>query len=310
MMFSIDGKPVLRLQDIPSTLFGVTDTHYRGTVGVPLLRGRDFQETDLESTVSAAIVNQAFVNRYFPGEDPLGKRIELGAPRNLGAQDEWMGDSNLPVTVVGVMADSKNAGLALPVEPQLITLFKLDPRLNFGFKQVMVRSQIAPDLMERTMEQQFHAIDPRLAFYQMEPMTEYIEDQTSDQRFTGGILTSFAGLGLLLAVIGIFGVTTYLVAQRNQELGIRMALGASRSHVLWLIVRQGLVLTLCGVGIGVAGTALASQSLSKILYGVSSLDPFILSAASLFLLIVALVACVIPARRAAHIDPMHALRTE
>jgi putative ABC transport system permease protein len=144
----------------------------------------------------------------------------------------------------------------------------------------------------------------------MSTMTEYIKELTTDKRFTGMILTAFAILGLVLAVVGIYGVASYLVAQRNQELGIRLALGAARSNVLWLIVRQGMVLALLGIGIGLVGAALAGKSLSSLLYGISALDAATLSAASAFLLIIALAASAIPALRAARIEPITALRTE
>jgi ABC-type antimicrobial peptide transport system permease subunit len=160
------------------------------------------------------------------------------------------------------------------------------------------------------MQQQLNSIDPRLPLSEMMPMEEHIADQTTDMRFTGDILAAFTVLGLVLAVVGIYGVVSYLVAQRNLELGIRLALGADRSHVLWLIVRQGLALGAAGVCIGLVGTAAAARSLESVLYRISALDAVTLTAASVFLLLVALAASAIPARRATSIDPIKVLRTE
>jgi predicted permease len=309
-MFTVEGHPVSRAEGVPTTYFGVTDALYLKTAGIPLLKGRDFSDSDRENTPVVAIVNQTFANRFLRNEDPLEKKIDLGSPPNVPIQDPWLRDGVVPVTVIGVMADSKNDGLALPVEPQLITLFRQMPRVNFGFKDVLVRSATAPETIENAMQQQFHSIDPRLPLSEMMPMDEHIAEQTTDRRFTGEILAAFAVLGLVLAVVGIYGVVSYLVAQRNLEIGIRLALGAGRSHVLWLIVRQGLLLGAAGVCIGLVGTAAAARSLESVLYRISALDAVTLTSASVFLLLVALAASAIPARRATSIDPIKVLRTE
>jgi predicted permease len=310
MMFSLEGHPISRAQDIRLTFFGVTDVPYLKTAGIPIVKGRDFLQTDRENTPVVAIINQTFVNRFFRDADPLGKRILLGAQPGAGVEAPYMHEQSVFVTVVGVMADSKNDGLSQPVAPQLITLFRQMPVVNYGFKDFIVRSDVPPQTLEHEIEQRFHAFDPRLPLSEMMTITETVEGMTADKRFTSLILSAFAVLGLVLAVVGIYGVVSYLVAQRNQELGLRLALGAARSHVLWLVARQGLVLALAGVAIGLGGTAIASRGLSSLLFGISALDPLTLSTASLLLLLVALAACAIPARRATRIDPMQVLRTE
>jgi ABC-type antimicrobial peptide transport system permease subunit len=141
-------------------------------------------------------------------------------------------------------------------------------------------------------------------------MTEYLDDMTAVKRFTSVILASFAGLGLVLAVMGIYGVIAYLVAQRTQEIGIRLALGAPRSAVLWLVSSQGLRMALAGVATGLIGTVLVARSLTGLLYGISALDPLTLGSATVVLIAIALAACALPARAAAKIDPMQALRSE
>jgi putative ABC transport system permease protein len=222
-----------------------------------------------------------------------------------------MGSQRVTVTIAGVMRDNRDQGLALPVAPQLIGLFRQMPRpVNSGFKDLLVRSDIAPEALERSIERQLHALDPRIPLSEAESMSEYLGELTAVQRFTSVILSCFAGLGLMLAVMGIYGVIAYLVAQRTQEIGIRLALGAPRSAVLWLVVSQGLRMALAGVTVGLLGTTLAARSLTSMLYGISALDPITIASASMVLIAIALGACALPARRAARIDPMQALRTE
>lgn len=310
MMFSIEGRPVSRLEDVPSTIFGVVDASYLRTAGISVVAGRNFSDSDRETTTPVAIVNQAFVKQYLPEKDPIGQRIELGAPVSLLAHDVWMGSERELVTIAGVMRDNRDQGLALPVAPQLIALFRQVPKVNFGFKDVLVRSDVAPEALEQTVTQQLHLLDPRLPLSNVETMSEYLDDMTAVKRLTGVVLAGFAGIGLLLAVMGIYGVIAYLVAQRTQEIGIRLALGAPRSAVVWLVSSQGLRMALAGVVIGLLGTALASRSMTSLLYGVSALDPVTMGSASMVLIAIALGACVLPARRAAKIDPMQALRGE
>jgi predicted permease len=309
MLFSIEGHPVSRAEDVPSTFFGVTDSSYLKTAGIPLLRGRDFSGTDRENMPAVALINQTFARHFFPNDDPVGKHIFLGAPPNVSIQDTWIQGHNVPVTVIGVMTDSKDDGPALPVVPQLITLIRQMPDVNYGFKDVLVRSDLAPQTLANALQTQLHALNPKLPLSEIEPMDVYIDDLTADKRFTSFILASFAALGLVLALIGIYGVVSFLVAQRHQELAIRLALGADRSAVLWLLVRQGFVLAVAGVAIGLAGTALAGRGLAGLLYGVSALDALTLGAASIFLLAVSILASYLPARRTTNIDPMQALRT-
>jgi len=310
-MFSIEGRPVSRLQDIPSTVFGVVDANYLRTTGISVVRGRDFSESDGEKTLPVAIVNQAFVKKFYPDEEPIGRRIEVGAPKSLLPDDEWMGSERVTVTIAGVMRDNLDQGLAQPVAPQLIGLFRqMPPPVNSGFKDLLVWSDIAPQALEPSIERQLHVLDPRIPLSDAESMSEYLGDMTAVQRFTSMILSCFAGLGLALVLIGIYGVAAYLVAQRTQEIGIRLALGAPRSAVVWLVSSQGLRMALAGIAIGLAGIVLASRSLASLLYGISALDPVTLASASVALIAIALAASALPAHRAARIDPMQALRSE
>lgn len=310
MMFSIERRPVSRLEDVPSTIFGVVDANYLRTAGISVTAGRDFSDSDREATLPIAIVNQEFVKRYFPNQNPIGQRVELGAPVSLIAQDVWMGAQRETVTIAGVMRDNHDQGLALPVAPQLITLFRQTPAVNFGFKELLVRSDIAPEALENAVAQQLRALDSRLVLSEVETMSEYLDDMTAVKRFTSVILVCFAAIGLVLAITGVYGVIAYVVAQRTQEIGIRLALGAPRRAVVWLVSSQGLRMAMAGVGIGLLGSVLAARSLASMLYGISALDPLTLGSASIMLIVIALAACALPARRATKIDPMQALRSE
>ncbi|MBV8482878.1 MAG: ABC transporter permease [Verrucomicrobia bacterium] len=310
LMFSIPGRPVFRAEDVPSTLFGVVDPYFLRTAGIPVLRGRDFSESDTENSPVVAIVNQTFAKRYFTNEDPVGKRVQLGAPPESSAKDIWLDKQNVAVTVVGVMKDAKNLGLTRPIEPQLIALFRQMPMVNFGFKDIIVRSEIPPSILASTLEQQLRLLDPRLALSGISSMEQNINDLTSDRQFTSAILASFAALGVSLSVLGIYGLVSYLVLQRTQELSIRQAIGATPIDVLWLILRQGLRLALLGVGAGLLGVVLLVPILSNLLFDISPLDPITLAAASLALLLVTLLATALPGRNAMRIDPIRALRSE
>ncbi|MGA3035473.1 MAG: ABC transporter permease [Terracidiphilus sp.] len=311
MMFSIEGKPISRIEDIPSTVFGAVDANYLETAGIPIVEGRDFSQSDREKTLPVAIVNQAFVKKFFAGENPIGRRIEVGAPPRLLPDDEWMGSERVMVTIAGVMRDNRDQGLAVPVAPQLIGLFRqMPPPVNSGFKDLLVRSNVAPQVLAPSIERQLHALDPRIPLPAVETMSEYLGDLTAVQRFTSLILSGFAGMGLMLALMGVYGVAAYLVAQRAREIGIRLALGSPRGAVVWLVSSQGLRMAFAGVAVGLLGTVLAARSMASLLYGISPLDPVTLASASIALIAVAFAACALPARRAATIDPMQALRTE
>jgi predicted permease len=310
LMFSIEGRPISRLDDIPSTIFGVVDANYLRTAGIPVMEGRDFSTSDSEQTLPVAIVNQAFARQFLAGEDPVGRRVELGAPVSLLPADEWMKRDRVTVTIVGVMRNNNDQGLASPVAPQLIGLFRQIPVVNLAFKDLLIRTDVAPQAIQHEVERQLHALDPRIPLSETESMSEYIGGLTAVQRFTGETLTGFAFLGLGLAAMGIYGVIAYLVAERTQEIGIRLALGSSRSSVVWMVSRQGLRMALAGVAVGIGGVALANRSMASLLYKVSALDALTLTASALTLMAIAMAACAIPAQRAARVDPVRALRAE
>jgi putative ABC transport system permease protein len=308
-MIGIPGHPVTRIQDIPSAQFGVADAHFLRTLGIPLIHGRDFAESDGVATPPVALISEGFKRRYFPTEDPSGRQIHIGPPPFLQIAPGALTDS-ADVTIIGVMGDFKNAGLALPPEPQITVLYSQHPLVNYGFKDIVIRTASEPRLLLPEIRRQLHELDPDMPFAEVQTMDEIVEAQTGGQRFTTILLASFAAAGLALAVVGIYGVVSFLVAQRKQELAVRIALGASRAHVLWLVLKQGLEMATFGAVIGLLGAWATQKLTSGLLFGVSPVDPVTFVGAAFFLLAVAAIASAIPGVRALGIDPARTLRQD
>jgi len=309
-MLGIPGHPVTRVQDIPSTQFGVADSHFLRTLGIPLIHGRDFAESDGVATPPVALISEGFKRRYFPTEDPTGRQIHIGPPPFLQIAPGANITDSADVTIIGVMGDFKNAGLALPSEPQITVLYSQHPLVNYGFKDVVIRTASEPRLLLPEIRRQLHELDPDMPFAEVQTMDEIVEAQTGGQRFTTILLVSFAVAGLALAVVGIYGVISFLVAQRKQELAVRIALGASRAHVLWLVLKQGLEMATFGAVIGLLGAWATQKLTSGLLFGVSPVDPVTFAGAAFFLLAVAGIASAIPGARALGIDPARTLRQD
>ena len=304
--FTIDGRPVSRLDDTPMAARNASDSHYLRTLGIPLIQGRDFSDSDTETSPRVALVNQAFVRRYFPDEDPIGKQIRISVAQQLGSGNS----ADEVFTIVGVSGNTMNRGPALPPMPHFTTLFRQTPDLNVGFKTLIVRTALHPLLLAALIREQLHSLDANLPFAEVATMDELIEQQTADRRYTTGLLTLFAALGLLLAAIGVYGVVSYVVAQRTSEIGLRMALGAQRADVVWLVVRQGIAMAAAGAAAGLMGAWLFRKAVAQLVFGVSPADPITFLTAAAVLIALAAAACLIPARRAIRIDPMAALRYE
>ena len=309
-MLVIPGRPVTRIQDIPSAQFGVVDQHFLRTLGIPLIRGRDFAESDGATSPPVALISEEFKRRYFAAEDPIGRRIHIGPPQflQIAAEDDVTDDAD--VTIIGVIGDFKNAGLALAPQPQITVLYSQHPLVNGGFKDIVIRTASEPHVVESEVRSQVRALDSDMPLAEVQTIDELVERQTGGQRFTTFLLASFALAGLALAVVGIYGVVSFLVAQRKQEMAVRMALGASRINVLRLVLKQALKMAAIGAVIGLLG-AWASQKLTgRLLFGISPLDPLTFAGAALFLLAIAAIASAIPAARVLRIDPAAALRED
>jgi putative ABC transport system permease protein len=184
------------------------------------------------------------------------------------------------------------------------------PLVTYGFRDIVVRTAVDPHLMIPEITRQLHAMDAELPFTQTRTIDEIVEQRTGSQRFTTALLGLFAAAGLLLAAVGIYGVVSFLVAQRRHELAIRAAVGASAQNILWLVLNEGLRMAAIGAFIGIVGAVAAQRLISGLLFGVSAIDPLTFAGAALFLLMVVLIACWVPAWRAARVDPCLALRAE
>jgi putative ABC transport system permease protein len=309
-MLEIPGHPVTRIQDVPTAQFGVADYHFVRTLGIRLIRGRDFGESDGVSSPPVALISEEFQRRYFPTQDPLGRKIHVGPPQFLQiAPGEGVTDS-ADVTIVGVIGDFKNVGLALAPEPEITVLYSQHPLVNYGFKDIVIRTASDPRVLVPEVRDQLHQMDSDIPFSAVRTMDELVERQTGGQRFTTVLLVAFAVAGLALAIVGIYGVVSFLVAQRNQELAVRMALGASHGNVLWLVLKQGLKMAAVGAAIGLCGAWSAQRFTSGLLFGISPVDPLTFAGAPIFLLAVAAIACAIPGARVMRIDPAEALRQD
>jgi putative ABC transport system permease protein len=309
-MLGMPGRPATRPEDIPVAQFGVTDAHFLATMGIPLLRGRDFAESDNATSPPVALISEEFRKRYFPNEDPVGRRIHIGPPAFLQITRGANVSDDSDVTIIGIAGDFRNAGLAYRPDPHITVLYSQHPLVNYGFKDIVIRTVAEPHLLGPEIRRQLHWLDADMPFAEVQTIEEVVEAQTGGQRFTTTLLSSFAAAGLGLAIVGIYGVVSYLVAQRRPELAVRMAIGAGRSKVLWLVLKQGLEMAAIGVGVGLCG-ALASQKLtSGLLFGVSAADPLTFAGAACFLLGVAGFASLIPAARVMQIDPATALRQD
>ena len=316
VLFWAEGQPHFTRQvDAPMSLEYIVEPDYLKVMRIPLLRGRFFSEADNESSNRVTVIDESFAKKYFPGQDPIGKSITIYEWNTDAAQRSWT-----PLTVVGVVGHVYQFGLAddasHPLQAQLYLSFMQSPDVmlkNFASgANVFVRfqSSLAPEAFFKTIQQKLTAVNSDLIVSDNESEEKVVAQSIASQRFSVFLLGFFAATAVLLAGIGIYGVLSYLVGQRTQEIGVRMALGAERFDVLRLILSDGARMTLVGVGIGIVAALGLTQTMSKMLFGVRPTDPLTFSAVAILLCGIALLACYIPARRAMCVDPMVALRYE
>ncbi len=294
-----EPDPAVAASDVAQ--LSITPDYFRA-MNVPLLQGRAFDIRDQEGTEPVAIVNQALVKKYFPDEVAIGKHIRVGVPKSRGP---WL-------TIVGVAANEKESNFFHEMSWREIPLVfrPVDQEAPAGLALVIHSAVKNPAELGPIVQRQIAALDPTVPVSDVETLGLRISRILAYPRFRAALLGTFAGFALLLASVGLYGVLAQLVAQRTQEIGVRMALGAQRRDVLGLIVRQGTLLAVGGIGAGLVVSWLLTQLLVSLLYGVKPTDPWTLAAVSLLLLLVALFATYIPARRAAKVDPVVALRYE
>ncbi len=282
---------------------------YFRVMRIALLQGRFFSAGDARGATSVVIINQALARQYFPNQNPVGQQLTIGA----GLGPEFADRAR---QIVGVVQNVREEGLDRPVQPTLYIPTSQVPDSIMRFanhflpSSLIVRTKIRPTELRRAIEKGVLSANHAETAFDVRPLTETIGDSIARQQFEMSLLAIFAALAVTLAAIGIYGVTSYAVSQRAHEIGIRMALGAQKSGVLRLVVGKGMILTFLGVAVGIIGALGLTRLLSGLLYGVKPTDPVTLVEASLLLSFVALLACYIPARRAAKVDPMVALRYE
>jgi len=309
-MLNIPGHLATQVQDIPSARFGLTDNHFLKTMGVPLIRGRDFTQSDNATSPPVALISQELQRRYFPTADPIGRRVHIGPPEFMHIPAGADITDSADVTIVGVIGDFRNAGLTSPPEPQILVLYSQHPLVNYGFKDIVVRTASSPQALVPEITRQLQVLDADMPFAQVQTMDEVVDRETGSQRFTTVLLALFAAAGLALAAVGIYGVVSFLVAQRRQELAVRMALGATRAAALWLVLKQGLAMAVVGAAVGLLGAWATQRFLRGVLFGISPLDPLTFAGGAIFLLAVAAVATAVPGAGVMRLDPAQALRQD
>ena len=306
--FLIEGRPVPEGQPKPEEQLRFVTPGYFEAMRVPLLRGRDFTERDVAGQTRVAVVSRSTAERHWPGEEAVGKRIAYaGIGRGHDQTPEW-------IEVVGVVGDVKHRGLDLESKPEIYVpvyqpLFSSRPTPPLSL-YVAVRTKGDPAALAAAVRREVAAVDPEQPLANVRTMGERLAESVAQRRFNMTLLGVFACVALLLAAVGVYGVMAYAVARRTHEIGVRVALGAQRGDVVRLVVRQGMWLALAGVAVGVAGAYAATRLMTGLLYGVSPTDPLTFVGVSALLTAAALLACLIPARRATKVDPMIALRYE
>jgi predicted permease len=291
---TVEGRPLPKGAPYPHANYHVVSQNYFKTLNIPLLRGRLFTAADKEGAMDAVVISQSLARHHWPDTDPLGQRISLDEGKH------WN-------TIVGVVGDVRQYGLS---KPPLETLYGplLQNAQNAGV--LMVHTALDPHQFARTMLSVVHEVDPQQPVVNVRTLDEVHDEWLASPRLTASLIAIFALLALVITLAGISGVTALAVSQRTREIGIRMALGASRGHVLSMVLGQGMVLVLLGLLIGAASAPPLTRWMADLLFGVNPTDPATYLAVALILLAVAAAACFVPSRRAASVDPLVALRSE
>jgi putative ABC transport system permease protein len=279
----------------PSAQLRFIGLNYFKTIGIAQISGRDFSERDDPKSPPVVIINEAFVRQYLNGENPLGKTLTLG----------WGGDD--PKEIIGVVGDVRHRSLSDTARPEMYV-----PQAQFPNAEItlLVRSSVKAESLIASVREQVRALDAELPLTEIKTLEQYRDEAVAMPRFNTFLLTMFAALALILTVVGLYGVLSYSVTQRTNEIGIRMALGAQPMDVFRLVVGQGMKLAIIGVTLGLASALLLTRFLESLLFEVKPSDPTVFIGITLLFAVVALLACYIPARRATKVDPMEALRYE
>jgi putative ABC transport system permease protein len=292
--YLVQGHPPVDPASTPQSLFHLVTPDYFKTMRIPLLKGRDFTDRDDLQSPLVAVINDMFARNAFPGEDPIGKRFTT--PQTQG-----------PITIIGVVGDAKHYTATEPARPQLYAAHYQVPLI---FSSLVARTKGPAMSVTNDIRKAIWSVDKDQPMWSVMSLEDTVARTQGQSRFLALLLGIFAGVALLLAGVGIYGVTSYGVAQRTREIGIRLALGASGERVLREVVGRGVRLTLVGVAIGLAGAVAMARLAAAVLFGVTPTDPRALAAAAMILALVSVAACYLPARRAARVDPVAALAAE
>jgi predicted permease len=298
LSYNVAGKPELPPMQSPLSHFASVSPGYFATLGIPVVTGREFERADAIVDPRVVVVNEAMARREWPGENPLGQRMSFGPGED--GQPQWL-------EVVGVVGNVRQYGVDQEPVPTTFVIHSSQPTQPLT---IMVRTAGDPAGALSGIRAALQGIDPSLPITQMRPLDEVIGASLTQRRFNMTLLAVFAGIALVLAIAGIYGTVSYAVAQRTQELGIRAALGATRGDVLQLVLWDGLKPVAMGLSLGLAGAFLLRSTLDRLVYGVSTADPVTFVALPFVLALVAVLASLIPALRAARVDPMTALRVD
>jgi putative ABC transport system permease protein len=288
-----DREPPVKGKE-PEVMFNTAMPNYFETIGIPLLKGRLFGNEDQANTPPVVVINQTMAQRFWPDQNPLGKQVRF-------AQDGSV------ATIIGVVGNAKHYLLDEEQRPQMYDAYSQDPGL---FATVLMRTTVEPLSLSESVRQAIWRVDPDQPMWKIRTVEFLVNRSTADRKFLMVLMGIFASLALVLTIIGLYGVISYLVNQRTQEIGIRMALGAQVGDILRMVLKQGMILVLSGVALGLGAAWLLTRLMSRLLYQVSATDPATFGAIALLLIIVALLACYLPARRATKVNPLVALRYE
>jgi putative ABC transport system permease protein len=298
--FNLLDHPVPEANQPNAGIYNVVPGFFE-TMQIPLLRGRAFDEHDQRNSAPVMIVTQEFVKKFFPNEDPIGRRVEIGAGDGA-ARSRYKTRE-----IIGVVGDIRTSKVSADPPPAYYVPL---PQLMWGPPIMVIRSAMAPGTVETEVRKVLAAMDPDAPLYKVQTLEDYLALDLGRARFQTMLLGLFAGIALLLTAVGLYGVMSFTVLQRTHEIGIRVALGASRADVLRMVLNKSLTLTGVGLAIGMIGASMLTRLLTNLLYEVKPTDPATLVAVSVVLIAVSALASYIPARRAARVDPMVALRYE
>jgi predicted permease len=295
--FVIEGQPDPGTENQPGANYTIICPNYFQTMGIKLISGREFSEQDSQTAPGVIVINEALAKRYWPSEDPVGKRIKIGA---LTSDNPWL-------TIVGITQDVKQGGLDQQPRREL---FRPYSQAAWPVMTVVVRTASSPGAFINPIKQALARVEPERAASGIRTMDEVIYDSLGSRRFPMMLLLAFSLVALTLAAVGISGVVSFSVSQRTREIGIRMALGARKGDIIWLVLNRSMTAALIGVGVGLAASFALTRFLTGLLFEVKPLDPIVLGSVAVILACVALIACYLPARRATKVNPLVALRSE